>query len=385
MAAYTTIDDPEVYFQVVTWNGNADTNAVTFGGETDMQPDLIWGKDTSGDRHFLADAVRGKTGTGYYLLASNNNESDTSNAPPDGITSIDSNGFTLGANTSNTNGGWSYEINEDKDNGQGNSGKYVAWCWKAGTSFSNDASATSVGSIDSDGSINTTSGVAIIRWSGTGANATIAHGIAAPKVMLIKRISGGTESWVVYHQEISPAKHLFINNTDAENADTNNFQNTATTSSVFSVGTYNQMNASGTNNMIAYCFAEKQGFSKFGKYTGNGSADGVFCHTGFKPAWVMTKRTDSTGNWSLFDHRRTGSTKGSTIGKANPMELLLHPDLSNAEANVSDGGYSIDGVSNGFKIKSSSATINASGGTYIYMAFAEAPFVNSNGVPCNAR
>jgi len=362
--AYTTIDNPELYFQVKIYTGTGSSNALTLDGDENMQPDLVYLKrrDDEGPPMFF-DSVRGAT----KRLQTNNTDAEATGSQQ--LTAFGSDGFTVGTH-------------EDANN---SSATYVAWCWKAGTSFSNDASATSVGSIDSDGSINTTSGVAIIRWSGTGANATIAHGIAAPKVMLIKRISGGTESWVVYHQEISPAKHLFINNTDAENADTNNFQNTATTSSVFSVGTYNQMNASGTNNMIAYCFAEKQGFSKFGKYTGNGSADGVFCHTGFKPAWVMTKRTDSTGNWSLFDHRRTGSTKGSTIGKANPMELLLHPDLSNAEANVSDGGYSIDGVSNGFKIKSSSATINASGGTYIYMAFAEAPFVNSNGVPCNAR
>ena len=116
----------------------------------------------------------------------------------------------------------------------------------------------------------------------------------------------------------------------------------------------------------------------------NGNADGPFIYLGFRPAWILTKRTDSTGNWNLFDNRRTGSTANLTLGKANPMELLLHPDLDNAEVNVSSGGHTIDGLATGFKIRSSSAISNASGGTYIYACFAETPLVNSNGVPCNA-
>ena len=353
MAAYTTINNPELYFQVKLYTGTGSSNAITLDGDEDMQPDLVYiqRRDDEGPPMFF-DSVRGAT----KRLQTNNTDAEATGSQQ--LTAFGSDGFTVGTH-------------EDANN---SSSTYVARCWKAGTSFSNDASATSVGSIDSDGSINTTSGVAIIRWSGTGANATIAHGIAAPKVMLIKRISGGTESWVVYHQEISPAKHLFINNTDAENADTNNFQNTATTSSVFSVGTYNQMNASGTNNMIAYCFAEKQGFSKFGSYTGNGNADGTFVYTGFRPAWFLTKKSSASGNnWTLWDNKR--DTK-------NPMDLLLHPNSSNAE---NDSGDNIDFCSNGVKLRNTAGGNNASGATYIFMAFAEAPFVNSNGVPCNAR
>ena len=357
MAAYTSIDDPSAYFKVQLYTGDGNSsNAITFNDtDTDMQPDLVWIKNrtaTSSGSHILNDAVRGTQKALYP------NGTDAEASTSDGLSAFGSDGFTVGDGAI---------INYNNDN-------YVAWCWKAGTSFTNDASATSVGSIDSAGSINTTSGFAIIRWSGTAANATIAHGIAAPKMMIIKRISGGTESWVVYHQAISPAKHLFLNGTDAENADTNNFQNTATTSSVFSVGTYNQMNASGTNNMIAYCFAEKQGFSKFGSYTGNGNADGTFVYTGFRPAWFLTKKSSASGNnWTLWDNKRDAK---------NPMDLLLHPNSSNAE---NDSGDNIDFCSNGVKLRNTAGGNNASGATYIFMAFAEAPFVNSNGVPCNAR
>ena len=352
MAAYTTINNPELYFQVKLYTGTGSSNAITLDGDEDMQPVLVYiqRRDDEGPPMFF-DSVRGAT----KRLQTNNTDAEATGSQQ--LTAFGSDGFTVGTH-------------EDANN---SSSTYVARCWKAGTSFSNDASATSVGSIDSDGSINTTSGVAIIRWSGTGANATIAHGIAAPKVMLIKRISGGTESWVVYHQEISPAKHLFINNTDAENADTNNFQNTATTSSVFSVGTYNQMNASGTNNMIAYCFAEKQGFSRFGSYTGNGNADGTFIYTGFRPAMVLIKRTDATDHWLIYDDQRG----------YNGDIASLRPNESHSESTAS--GYEIDILSNGFKARQNHDDINGSGNTYVYMSFAKAPLVNSNGVPCNAR
>ena len=354
MAAYTTIDDPEAYFQVQLYTGNGSANhAITLGGDTDMQPDLVWIKNRDAtDSNCLFDSARGATN----VLHSDTETAEVTDT--DTLDSFASDGFQVDADV---------KVNTNAE-------KYVAWCWKAGTSFTNDQSATGVGSIDSDGSINTTSGFAIIRWSGTASNATIAHGIAAPKMMIIKRISGGTEQWIVYHQAISPAKHLFLNLTDAETADTNNFQNTATTSSVFSVGTYNQMNASGTDNMIAYCFAPKQGFSKFGTYTGNGNADGPFIYTGFRPAMVILKESGASGdNWQIMDNKRK---------PANPVDGLLKPNASTAEQDPSDAK---DFLSNGFKIKNSAAENNGSGNTFIYMAWAEAPFVNSNGVPCNAR
>jgi|10_taG_2_1085330.scaffolds.fasta_scaffold36646_2 hypothetical protein len=353
MAAYTTIDDPEVYFQVVTWNGNADTNAVTFGGETDMQPDLIWGKDLSGDRHFLADAVRGKTGTGYYLLASNNTESDIgdSNAPPDGITSIDSNGFTLGANTSNTNGGWSYEINEDKDNGQGNSGKYVAWCWKESA----------------------TAGFDIVAFEGNTTARTISHSLSAVPHFIIVKERDNDNNWIVYHHKNTSAPEtdfLKLESTDATYDDATAWNDTAPTSSVFSVGAAAMVNR---DSMITYLFTSVQGFSKFGSYTGNGNADGTFIYTGFRPAWLMFKRTDASSNaWIIVDNKRN---------TFNPQDNWLASSSGNAEATHTR----FDFLSNGFKARQNYDNTNASGGNYIYMAFAEAPFVNSNGVPCNAR
>ena len=190
MAAYTAIDDPEAYFQVKLHTGTGSELVNTLDGDTDMQPDLVWVKERSDTAyHILIDAVRGAT----KQLYSNSNDDEETVA--EGLKSFNTDGFTLG-----TDADWNTS-----------SETYVAWCWKAGTSFTNDQSATGVGSIDSDGSINTTSGFAIIRWSGTAANATIAHGIAAPEMMIIKRISGGTEQWIVYHQAISPAKHLFLN------------------------------------------------------------------------------------------------------------------------------------------------------------------------------
>jgi len=356
--AYTTIDDPTAYFQTKLYTGNSSTQSITFDGNTNMQPDWVWIKSRSvTEWHQVHDSVRG---VAKYLFT-NTNSVENERDPNDQVTSFNSNGFSLGAGANDS-------VNSDGES-------YASWNWKAGTSFSNDASSTSIGSIDSAGSVNDTAGFSIIRWSGTGSNATIAHGLgSAPKMMIIKRLTGGTEQWIVYHQAISPAKHLFLNLTDAENADTNNFQNTATTSSVFSVGTYNQMNASGTNNMIAYCFAEKKGYSKFGSYTGNGNADGTFVYTGFKPAWLMLKKSSASGNsWQIFDNKRdTG----------NALDNTLEANDSTVEATGTDR---LDFLSNGFKIRTNGSAQNASGATLIYMAFAENPFVTSTGVPATAR
>ena len=358
--AYTTIDNPELYFQTKIYAANnTDSTAITLDGDEDMSPNMCWWKNRSDVySHRIIDTVRGVT----KILTPDTNAAEATNS--NALASFDSDGFTLNAD------GDGYGLNYD------NTHNIVAWCWKAGSAFSNDASATSVGSIDSDGSINTTSGFAIIRWSGTAANATIAHGIAAPKMMIIKRISGGTESWIVYHQAISPAAHLFLNGTDAENADVDNFQDTATTSSVFSVGTYNQMNASGTDNMIAYCFAEKQGFSKAGSFLANANADGPFIYTGFKPAFVLWKQiTDAGYYWHIMDNKRN---------PINPAGLSLFPNNTIVDTDYNSGN-ACDFLSNGFKFRMTGGGINTSGKTYIYMAFAEAPFVNSKGVPNNAR
>ena len=358
MAAYTTIDDPELYFQAKTYSGTGSSNALTLDGEEDMQPDMVWIKcRNSAQDNILFDSVRG---TNKSLRTDSTNVEDTSNN--DGyLSAFGSNGFTVTAGSSG----------DDKVNDS--SKTYVAWCWKAGTAFSNDASATSVGSIDSAGSINTTSGISIIGWSGTADVQTLAHGISEPEFIIVKRRTGGTEQWPCYHKSIGNT-HVagFLNLTDAKYDDQPFMNDTSPTSSVFTVGTTNQVNASGTDNMIAYLFSGKQGFSKFGSYTGNGSTDGTFINLGFRPAWFLCKNTTDAGdNWILHDNKRD---------TFNVTDNGLAPNDSGAEFTDVD----MDFLSNGVKMRNNTGRAN-SAKTFIYMAFAEAPFVNSEGVPCNAR
>jgi hypothetical protein len=356
------IDKPNLHFNTVLYTGNASTNAITGVG---FQPDLIWGKDRGGDRHWWADAVRGKSGTGYYLLASNNNEAQTGNYPPDGVTTIGSDGFTLGANSSNDYGGWSNEINQS-------SGSYVAWNWKAANS---SGSSNSDGTITSTVSANTTSGFSIVKWTGNGtAGATIGHGLGATPAMIIEKITSSTGDWLVYHHKntSSPETDFLRFSTDAATQDELTVWNDqAPTSSVFYVGSESTVNGNG-NNFIAYCFAEKKGFSKFGSYTGNGNADGPFIYTGFKPAFVIIKRTNSAKDWFIWDNK---------TAPRNVTNAYLRVNTNGAA-----GSYDwLDFVSNGIKIRNTSDGASGSGDTYIYMAFAENPIVGSNNIPATAR
>jgi hypothetical protein len=363
--AYTTIDDPELFFQTVLFSGNAGTNAITLGGSQNMQPDWVWIKQRNGTTsNHLMDSVRG---AGRYLYSNLTNAEGGDGFSDDGndlLRSFDSNGFTLDAGADS--------------NASGATG--VGWCWKAGTSFSNDASATSVGTIDSTGSINTTSGFSIISYTGSSANSnvgTVAHGLGvAPKVLIIKDRDASDSDWIVFHSGIGNNKQLDLNNTGAEVTNTNTWNNTAPSSSVFTIGNNSYVNNDG-NDFIAYCFAEKKGYSKFGSFIGNQSTDGTFIFTGFKPAWIMFK--ESTGsasgdNWFMFDNKRSTFNQTQKYLKAN----------SNV-AEDDNSAAAIDMLSNGFKIRTSDTSLNDSGETYIYMAFAESPFVNSNGVPNNAR
>mgnify|MGYP003150275242 FL=1 len=348
--AYTSIDDPSgTAFNTVLYTGNASTRSITGVG---FQPDWVWIKVRNYDNgHQLFDVVRGVT----KRLQTDTNGAEATRSSS--ITSFDSDGFSMGADA---------QINDTS------SYNYVAWNWKAGTSFSNDASATSVGSIDSSGSINTTVGFSIITYTGTGSAATFAHGLSAvPKCILFKKTSG-SQGWGVYHDSIGNTGALSLNTTDATDTTANYFNNTSPTSSVVTVNTNNSVNNSG-GTMIAYCFAEKKGYSKFGKYTGNGSTDGTFIYTGFKPAFFMLKKSSATDPWVIFDNKRATS---------NPFDKLIYPDSNEAESGSSERG---DFLSNGVKFRSNHTYFNGSGIEYIYMAFAESPFVNSNGVPNNAR
>jgi|10_taG_2_1085330.scaffolds.fasta_scaffold32392_2 hypothetical protein len=356
--AYTTIDDPEAYFQTKIYTGNAtDETAITLDGDTDMQPDLIWIKDRDAQQHHrVMDSVRGLK----QILRSDSNDSDLSSFPliagsADGLHSIDSDGFTL--------------TEDDSDLGFNGSGsKTVAWCWKANGSGSSNSN----GSITSTVSASTDAGFSIVSWSGSGANATIGHGLGAEPKMIFLKIRTAGNNWQVYNKSIGSGNALYLNNNEASESNTG-WQSTDATSSVFSVSDGTAVNGSGAS-LIAYCFADVQGYSKFGSYEGNGDADGTFVFLGFRPAFVMVKPIDAADNWVMFDNKRLGfnSSVSPYYNYANQAYAETTDDLL------------LEFLSNGFKIRDAGNTVNRTS-TFIYMAFAEAPFVNSNGVPNNAR
>ena len=348
--AYTTIDDPSAYFQTVLF---ASKGAITFDGSSDLQPDMIWNKnrDSAGYSHHIVDSVRGVS----KLLRVDSSIAEFTSA--DSITSLNTDGFTIG--------------NDANGYMQSGSDKIVTWGWKAGTSFSNDASSTGIGSIDSVGSVSTDAGFSITSYTGTGSAGTIKHGLSvAPSMVIIKNRDDG-QSWRVGVTSVGFDKYLGLNGTGAATSSSGMFNNTAPTTSVFSVGSDGSTNASG-EKCIAYCFADVKGYSKIGSYTGNGSTDGSYIHCGFKPAWVMIKRTDGANSWVIYDNKREGYNVDNDALQANG---------TNAEGTSDD----IDLLSSGFKMRTSGVGENGSGNSYIYMAFAESPFTNSNGVPNNAR
>ena len=353
--AYTTIDDPSAYFQTALYSGNAGTQSITNDGNSDLQPDWVWIKQRSGTQnHNLQDSVRGST----KIIKSNTTADETTDA--NGVTSFNTDGFSIGTRS---------DINQ--------SGTYVAWQWKAGTSFTNDASATGIGSIDSTGSVNTDAGFSIVSYTGNATdNASVKHGLnTAPKMVIIKDLSD-TSTWGVWHQSLTNGGYRLTLNSTAAQADDSAFfggsNRAIPTSSVFFLGSGGGGN--GTNANIAYCFSEVKGYSKFGSYTGNGNADGTFVYTGFLPSFVMVKDSSNAGyNWMMYDNKRLGYNGGSRYLIANTIDT--------------EGGSSdnlMDFTSNGFKPRSASQNINRSA-SYIYMAFAESPFVTSSGVPATAR
>ena len=353
MGKYTNIDDPSAHFQTLLWTGNStDARALTNDGNSDLQPDWVWLKNRDlGYNHFLTDSSRGNTKV--LLSDSTSAEGTYTNM----VESFDTNGFTVGFDGSQV------------PNFNGNT--FVGWQWKAngGTTSSNTD-----GSTTSTVQANTDAGFSIVTWTGTGSATTLGHGLGvAPAVLIVKNRSTAVD-WAVYHQDLTDVGYVIaLNSTDGQvDSGTNRWNHTDPTSSVFSVGSGQQTNQS-SNNMVCYAFAEKQGYSKFGSYIGNGNANGSFVYTGFKPAIIILKRTDATNNWLIYDHKRSGY---------NPKQDKLYPDDASAE---DASTTSVDLLSNGFKLRASSASQNASSGNYIYMAFAENPFTTSTGVPCTAR
>jgi len=346
--AYTAIDKSTDYFNTKLYTGDGGTGvAVTTGT---FQPDFTWIKSRStGEPNVLVDSVRGAT----KILRSNDVTAEVTDSNQ--VTSFTSTGVTLGSNTA---------VNQNTKN-------YVAWNWKAGTSFTNDASATGIGSIDSNGSVSTTSGFSIVKWTGTSATGTIAHGLGVVPRMIIVKSLANTTTWMVQHASIGNAKEIYLNNNSGEGSSTA-WNSTTPTSTVFSVtgGAGDGVNASG--DYIAYCFSDVQGFLKINSYVGNGNDDGTFIYTGFKPAFVLYKSI-SGDDWFMSDNKRLGY---------NPDNNYLRPSLDASEGDPPDR---INLFSNGFKMTTSDGGANGSGTTYIYMAFAEEPLVTSNGVPTTAR
>ena len=353
--AYTTIDDPTKYFNTVLYTGNnTDGNSVTGIG---FQPDWCWFKiKSSTGSHALVDAVRGTSKT----LRTDGNDTEFTSSSGTDFKSFDSDGFTVD----------NVELFASYNN---NGFSIVTWNWLG----ANGTASNSNGSITSTVSANTTAGFSIVSYTGNATTTqTVGHGLGvSPKWIIVKNRSTAG-AWMVYHESLGVSsgtiqRFIQLNNSNAQNSGGSGDFPTAPTSSVFGIGNFETMNKSG-DSIIAYCFAEKKGYSKFGKYTGNGNSDGSFIYLGFRPAWVMHKRADTTNNWIIQDNKRNGFNADNPILKAN---------LNDAEQAV----HEMDFVSNGFKVRTTGAGSNDSGGTYIYMAFAESPFVNSNGVPNNAR
>jgi len=359
--AYTTIDDPSAHFQIALWTGNGGTLAVTNDGNSDLQPDLLWLKSRSGatTANHLVDTTRGE-GTGSDDTP--NVSSDSSDAEYDrdilSSTGITSDGFSLDG-YSDTNA---------------NTATHVGWQWKAngGSTTANGASGDIKASVTQR---EDTAKFSICTYTGTGISAgqshRVNHGLGTtPHVMLFK-CRGVSGDWVVYHHKNTSAPetdYLVLNAQDATADNVDKFADLAPGVSYATIGGDDNISS---NTMLLYSFAEVQGYSKFGSYEGNADADGTFVYTGFKPAWVMIKRTDDSSNWHILDNKRD---------TRNEADATLLANASGAEFESSND---VDFLSNGFKLRANETSTN--NGTYIYMAFAEQPFVTSGGVPCTAR
>ena len=348
--AYTTINKSTDYFNTKLYTGNGNDNTSITG--VGFQPDWTWIKSRSNtDYHMIVDVVRG----GNKQIKPDS--SDAEGSDTNKVKSFISDGFVIGTGT---------VVNR-------NGATFASWNLKAGTAVSGNT--TGSGTYKTyTGSVNATAGFSIIKYTGNGtAGHTIPHhlGIANIGSIFVKNLDSGSDYWYSYHKPLGATKTLILNETDAVGTNTM-WNNTAPTSSVFSVGSSSGSNTN-NQNYIAYIFSDIQGYCKTGSYTGNASTDGTFVYTGFKPAFVIQKQSSASGEyWMMKDNKReTG----------NQTDANLYPNATNAEGDTNG----IDLLSNGFKCRTSGAGSNGSGATYIYIAFAEAPLVGSNNVPCTAR
>ena len=343
--AYTTIDDPTLYFNTVLYAGTGSEQTVS---GVNFSPGLTWLKSRSnGQPNVLSDSVRG----GNKQLYSADTQAETTYGQY--LKSFNSDGFVLGTDSG---------INQSSQT-------FVSWNWKAGGSASNNTDGNKTISL----SVNTTAGFSVGTDTGDGQDNTIGHGLGAiPDWLMIKNRSSGSRKWQLWHKNLTGTnKYLAIDRTAAEITDTASWDNTAHSSTVWN--TYGSGEANQNNeNFVCYAWTSIKGYSKFGSYTGNGNADGTFVHLGFKPAWFMVKRIDAADSWGMFDNKR------------DPHNQVGGRFWGN-EADTESTGQAMDFLSNGFKLRAANAYWNANGGTYVYFAFAESPLVNSEGIPNNAR
>ena len=356
MADYTTIDDPSAHFQVKLWTGNATTRTIDLDNNATMQPDFSWIKSRSNTfEHYWENSTNG---TNKYLRSNSSAAEETGT-----VITYNSTGFGIGSGAENNT----------------NATTNVGWFWKAngGTTASFTESGNNPGGTHQ---ANTTAGFSIVAYTGTGGAGTVSHGLSAtPRVIMVKRTSGVAD-WNVYHASntSAPETDYLVLNTEAATSDNTRWNDTAPTTSVFSVGTDDAVNGD-AETYLAFVFADVQGYSKFGKYVGNGNASGPFVYTGFKPAFVMVKCASAAASeWQIYDHKRPGY---------NFPNYNLSPNNTTAEY-TGESYHNMDILSNGFRVLLTDVAVNKSGETYTYMAFAEHPFVTStdtNSIPTTAR
>jgi len=356
----STIKKGNTVMDATLWTGDGNTTR-TITNASSFRPDFVWMKERDiAIDHILYDSIRGPSTSGASkALCSNTTVAEGSqndNSTYGYLDGFASSGFTV---TRGSDGATSYTNK--------NNGTYVAWQWQAGQG---STSSNTSGSITSTVSVNATAGFSVVTYTGTGANATVGHGLGVAPKMIIAKVRSTTNDWPVYHAGFAtPATStIFLNLTNAVNASSTTWNSTAPTSSVFSIGTTGVINAS-TQTYVAYCWAEIAGFSKFGSYTGNGSADGPFVYLGFRPKFIMWKETSTSSfDWNTYD---------SVRNTYNIVSLRLNPSTSNAEFDAS-ANFPFDFLSNGFKIRGTNGNANSNGNLYIYAAYAENPFKNAN-------
>jgi hypothetical protein len=344
--AYSTIDDPTLYFNTVLYAGTGSEQTVS---GVNFSPGLTWLKSRSnGQPNVLSDSVRG----GNKQLYTADTQAETTYGQY--LKSFNSDGFVLGTDSG---------INQSSQT-------FVSWNWKAGGSASNNTDGNKTISL----SVNTTAGFSVGTYAGTGQDSTIGHGLGAvPDWLMIKNRSSGSRKWQLWHNGLTGTnKYLAIDRSDAELTDSASWDNTAHSNTVWNTYGSGEANQNG-ENFVCYAWTSIQGFSKFGSYTGNANADGPFIYTGFKPAWIMTKQINGGSSWIVHDNKR------------DPFNTLT--EYFTVEENDAAGtlANSYDLCSNGFKVRTSNGDRNSNGDTFAYWAFAESPLVNSEGIPNNAR